>query len=83
LYLLFWLLWLINAAFAVLILYSNSFKSHHSGLDFDKMLVIGTCVVLVSSLVIRFVFKRPQVGMWIVAVPVVLMVFSYIWEKFR
>ena len=48
---LFWLLWLLNASLAIVILYANSFKSHHGGgLDTDKMVLIGIAVILAGSL---------------------------------
>ncbi len=57
--LLFWLLWIVNLCFIIVISYSNSLKSHHSpGLDLDKMVMIGLGIVLVGSLVVRTSLSR-------------------------
>ena len=79
---LFWPLWLLLVVLAVIIMYANSFKSHHGGgLDTDKMVLIGIAVILTGSLVVRYLIKKPQVSVWIVGVPVVFFLLWYVKEE--
>lgn len=82
--LLFWLLWIVNLCFILLISYSNSYSSQHSpGLNMDKMVMIGLGLVLLSSLVVRYFVKRPKVSLWIVGMPLVLLGLLYVFEKVK
>lgn len=78
----FWLLWIVNLCFIIVIMYANSFSSHQSpGLDMDKMVMIGLGLALISSIIVRYAMKQPKISLWIVGVPLVIMGIWYVVEK--
>ena len=79
---LFWLLWLLNAGLAIVIMYANSFRSGGgTGFDLDKLVLITIGVVLLTSVIVRYALKKPQLSLWIIGVPVVFFILWYVFEK--
>lgn len=82
--LLFWLLWLLNAAFAILIMWAASYRSSYgAGIDLNTILLIGVAVVLVVSLIVRYGMKKPGVSLFVVGLPVLGLLLWYLWEKIQ
>lgn len=82
--LLFWLLWLLNLSFIVLVLWASSYRSGFgAGVDFNTILVIGVVVILVASLIVRFGLKKHGASVGIVGLPILGLLFWYLWEKIQ
>lgn len=82
--LLFWLLWLLNAAFAILIMWAASYRSGYgAGVDLDTILLIGVAIVLVAGLIVRYGMKKPGVSLIVVGLPVLGLLLWYLWEKMQ
>jgi hypothetical protein len=63
-------------------MYSNSFKSQHGGrLDTDKIVLMSIGLILVGSLIARYVIKKPSLSVWIVGIPAVFFLLWYIKEE--
>ena len=78
----FWLFWIIDLLLAVLIVLAGLFRDG-LGANTDNNLIFGLILisVLIGSLIVRYTFRQPQWSVLIAALPLLIMVGMYFWEK--
>ena len=79
---LYWVLFIIDILFAILIMTGSGFRSSFgAGTDLNSILLIGLVVIMIASLVLRFVFKMPVASFVVAASPMLGMFIWYLYDK--
>lgn len=79
---LFWLLWIVDLLLTALVVLGGVFRDG-LGANTDNNVTIGLILlsVLLGSLIIRYPLKQPQWSVLIAALPLLILVGMYYWEK--
>jgi hypothetical protein len=79
---LFWALCTVNILLLLLAVLGKGFRSGYgAGVDINVIIMIGTLIVLVSSLVLKFSTKQKWISLVVVSLPVICMFVWYVFEK--
>ncbi|MDQ3016902.1 MAG: hypothetical protein M3R25_09340 [Bacteroidota bacterium] len=79
---LFWFLWILDLLLAGLILGGSGFRaSFGASTDLNSMYSIILIVILVGSLIVRFILKQPAISLIIAAMPMFTLICMYLFEK--
>ena len=79
---LFWTLWIMNVLLLMLAIMGKGFReSYGAGINLNVLMIIGTLVVLIASLVLKFSAKQKAVSLAVVALPVLALLVMYLMDK--
>jgi hypothetical protein len=79
---LFWSLWVFNLLLLLLALFGKGFRSESgAGVDLNNMIIPGVVIVLAASAWLRFGSKPKWIGLVVVALPALMMLAWYAFEK--
>jgi hypothetical protein len=78
----FWLFWTIDLLLAAVIVLAGLFRDG-LGANTDNNVIFGLVLlfVLIGSLLVRYTFRLPQWSVLIAALPLLILVGMYYWEK--
>ncbi|MGB4849747.1 MAG: hypothetical protein WBP41_17610, partial [Saprospiraceae bacterium] len=78
----FWLLWIINLLLAILTVGASDFRAGFgAGTNFNNWILIVTVISLIAGLVTRYYFRQNRLSLLVVAIPVMLLLLMYVFEK--
>ena len=79
---LFWFLWIINLLLLLLAIMGKGFReSFGAGVDLNVLVIIGTIIILIASLVLRYGVKQKTMSLVVVALPAIALLIMYLVDK--
>jgi len=78
---LFWLFWFFNLAVAALMVIGKSFRRSFTATDLNLWFTVLVIGALIGSLALRFMLKRHGASLWVVALPALVLLGWYIFDK--
>ena len=79
---LFWLLFIVDLLFAILVIFLSGVRQNFGAQsDLNSWLLIVLVVLIIASLVFRYALKMPRVSLVIVALPILGMFMWYLYDK--
>ncbi len=79
---LFWICWVLDILIIGLLVLGSGFRSSFgASTDLNSWLLILIIVIAGSSLVLRFLLKHRNISLAVAAVPLIVLVLMYLFEK--
>ena len=76
---LFWTLWIMNVLLLMLAVMGKGFReSFGAGINMNVLIIVGTLLVLIASLVLKFSAKQKGISLVVVALPMLALLVMYI-----
>lgn len=77
-----WSLWIFNLLLLLLVLFGKGFRADFgAGVDLNNVIIIGVIIILASSVWLKFGGKPKWMGHAVVALPALIMVSWYLFDK--
>ena len=81
---LFWTLWIFDLLLLLLAILGKGFRSSFgAGIDLNVVVIISLVLVLGGSLLLRFVLRQKGVSLSVAALPVLIVMGMYVWDKIK
>ena len=79
---LFWLLWIFNFLLLLLAILGKGFReSFGAGVNLNVVIIIGTLIILIAGLILRFGVKQKTISLVVMALPAFTLLIMYIIDK--
>jgi hypothetical protein len=80
--LLFWFLFILDLFLAILTVGASDFRAGFgASTNFNNWILVTTIISLIASLVTRYYFRQNKLSLLVVAIPILLLLLMYIFEK--